>query len=55
MENVMTKGFTELSVVEMDAVNGGQAEFFKFVSDIYKDWNSMWKEFGRNLYHQING
>ena len=51
----MTKGFTELSVVEMDAVNGGQAEFFKFVSDIYKDWNSMWKEFGRNLYHQING
>lgn len=55
MENVMTKGFTELSAVEMDAVNGGSDGFFGFMGDIYKEWNSMWKQFGRNLYHQING
>ena len=48
MDNVMTKGFVELSATEMEEIDGG---ILDFLGDIYDSWNNMWKDFGRSVYY----
>ncbi|MEE1057018.1 MAG: hypothetical protein UH239_07205 [Acutalibacteraceae bacterium] len=55
MDNVMTKGFAELSVNEMIEIDGGSKDgVLGFLGDIYDGWCSMWKDFGKNIYRMTH-
>lgn len=48
MEMIKTTGFCEMTADEMQITGSG---LFDFVGDIYGDWCSMWKDFGKSVYY----